>query len=127
MNMEGVEILKERAIQFWKNAKSLIRSGFFDLAAFNLEQFCQLYLKYKLTLLLGDFPKTHSIRKLLLELGKVRKRKEVEKFLTSNAVVIGNLESAYITSRYLPRRFVAEEVKQMLSFSKKFKEFMDKL
>jgi len=121
------EILKERALQFLKNAKDLIKRKFFDLAAFNLEQFCQLYLKYKLILLFGDFPKTHSLRLLLREVQKVRKKRKIEKFLLQHASVIGNLESAYITSRYLPKRFAEAEVKQMFAFATKFKKFVDEL
>lgn len=124
---EEIEILKERAFQFFKNAENLIKEKVFDLAAFNLEQFCQLYLKYKLVLLFGDFPKTHSIRTLLREFQKVKGKKEIEKFISKNATVLSNLESAYITSRYLPKKFEKDEVKEMLNFSKEFKKFVDKL
>ncbi len=48
MSFEEAEILKERAEAFLINAKRLIEEGFYDIAAFNLEQYCQLILKYKL-------------------------------------------------------------------------------
>ena len=120
-------ILKERALLFLENAKSLIKQKVFDLAAFNLEQFCQLYLKHKLVLLLGDFPKTHSLRVLMREIQKIKGDKRIEDFLSRNASVVGNLESAYITSRYFPKVFEEEEVKQMLDFCEEFKRFVDKL
>jgi HEPN domain-containing protein len=124
---EEVEILKKRALDFLENGKELFKKKSFDLAAFNFEQFCQLYLKHKLFLLLGDFPKTHSIKLLLQELAKVKKGKIVKAFLKKHASIIGNLENAYIASRYILRSFCEEEVEEMLAFSKKFKEFVDKL
>jgi len=121
------ETLKERAENFLLNAKELFKKKIFDLSAFNTEQFCQLYLKYKLLLLVGDFPKTHSLRHLLQQTLKIRKSKEIKKFVEENISVLGNLESAYITSRYLPRKFDASEVKEMLQFATKFKKIVDKL
>lgn len=121
-----VEFLRKRALNFLSNGKELLKKKVFDIAAFNFEQFCQLYLKHKLFLLIGDFPKTHSIKSLLHELEKV-KGKKVRKFVEKNASVIGNLESAYITSRYLPREFTRDEVKEMFTFSREFKKFVDGL
>lgn len=62
MSLEEIEILKERAEKFLKNGEELLKSGVYDLAAFNIQQFVELYLKYKLFLLAGDYPKTHSIK-----------------------------------------------------------------
>ncbi len=54
------EILRRRAIEFLKTAEFLFSQKSFDLVAFHLGQFCQLYLKYALLRKVGDFPKTHS-------------------------------------------------------------------
>jgi HEPN domain-containing protein len=124
---EEAEVLKERALAFLENAEDLVRKKSFDIAAFAAEQFCQLYLKYKLLLVFGDFPKTHSLRFLLAEVAKVRPARKIGNFVKENASIIGNLESAYVTSRYLPRKFGGEEVKEMLTFAKKFKKFVDGL
>ncbi|MEM5791031.1 MAG: HEPN domain-containing protein [Candidatus Aenigmatarchaeota archaeon] len=122
------ELLKRRALDFLNNAKELFRKKIFDISSFNIEQFCQLYLKYKLFKKVGEFPKTHSIRDLLVELGKVSKKKnEIEKFLKSNISVIKNLENAYITSRYIPIEFEELEVEEMLKFARNFRKFVEKL
>lgn len=57
----------------------------------------------------------------------MKKGKIVKAFLKKYASVIGNLENAYIASRYILRGFSEEEVEEMLAFSKRFKDFVDKL
>jgi hypothetical protein len=57
----------------------------------------------------------------------VKKGKIVKAFLKKYASVIGNLENAHIASRYILRGFSEEEVEEMLAFSKRFKDFVDKL
>jgi HEPN domain-containing protein len=47
LSFEEAELIRERAQMFLENAKRLIEEGFYDLAAFNIEQYCQLILKYK--------------------------------------------------------------------------------
>jgi HEPN domain-containing protein len=44
LSFEEAEVLRERADAFLENAKHLINTGSYDLAAFNLEQHCQLLL-----------------------------------------------------------------------------------
>ena len=66
------EFLLRRARAFLENAEQLYERGWYDLAAFNVEQAVQLLLKYKLLLLVGDYPRTHShslrrLFRLLLE------------------------------------------------------------
>ncbi|RLI97064.1 MAG: DNA-binding protein [Candidatus Aenigmatarchaeota archaeon] len=123
-----IELLKRRALNFLRIAKELFKKEIFDISAFNLKQFCQLYLKYKLLIKIGEFPKTHSVRDLLLLLGKVSsKENRVKKFLSKNVSLIKNLENAYITSRYIPIEFEKDEVKGLLKFAKDFKNFVDKL
>lgn len=65
MSFEEAEILKERAEAFLTNSERLIGEGFFDLAAFSLEQYCQLILKYKLLLKTGTYPRMHLLTRLL--------------------------------------------------------------
>ncbi|WP_230972235.1 HEPN domain-containing protein [Archaeoglobus neptunius] len=69
MSFEEVEILKERVEL--ENGEYLLSKGVLDLAAFNIQQSVELYLRNKLFLLAGDYPKTHSIERLLKEIGKV--------------------------------------------------------
>jgi len=119
------EFLKERAINFLKNGKYLLEKGILDIAAFNIEQFCQLYLKYKLLLRIGDFSKTHSLKELFGEFAEVVEKGKIKGFVERNISVIANLENAYITSRYIPMKFEESEVKEMVRFAKKFKSFID--
>lgn len=122
------EFLRLRAEKFLANGRDLLEKGVFDLAAFSLEQYCQLILKYYLFKILGDFPKTHFLRELFYELGKAAKKKAaVGEFLEANIDVVANLENAYITSRYLPAIFMEKEVKNMLDFCQKLKNFLGKL
>ncbi len=128
MSVEDAEILKERALKFLKNAERLLDDGVYDLAAFNLQQFVELYLKYKLFLIAGEYPKTHSLKRLIKEIGKfLRKEQEVREFLEENIDRIANLENAYITARYIPTEFERKEVENMLEVAKKIREFVDRL
>jgi HEPN domain-containing protein len=128
MSLEEIEILRERAEKFLKNGEYLLNNEVYDLAAFNIQQFVELYLKYKLFILSGDYPKTHSIKKLLKEIGKVTvKLDEVRSFMDEHIDGISNLENAYITSRYIPSEFERKEVENMLNLAKKIREFVDGL
>jgi HEPN domain-containing protein len=53
LSFEEAEVLKKRAEAFLRNAERLIKDKEWDLAIFNLEQFCQLILKYKLLIKKG--------------------------------------------------------------------------
>lgn len=114
MSGEEAKILKERAADFLENAKHLFKTGKYDLAAFNLEQSCQLLLKYVLLVKAGTYPRTHSIRRLLGEVEKAFPDKGISKLIKSEITKIPKLEDAYIISRYLPRRYIKEEVGELL-------------
>ncbi|MEM3386944.1 MAG: HEPN domain-containing protein [Nitrososphaerales archaeon] len=68
MSIDEAEVLRERAYSFLRNAKRLFEEKEYDLAAFNLEQFCQLLLKYKLLIRTGTYPRTYSLIRILREL-----------------------------------------------------------
>ncbi|AKG90895.1 putative conserved protein related to C-terminal domain of eukaryotic chaperone, SACSIN [Geoglobus ahangari] len=128
MSVEEIEILRDRSEKFLKNARHLYETGIYDLAAFNIQQSVELYLKYRLFLLAGDYPKTHSIKKLLRELGKIAgKTEDVEKFMKENIDRISNLENAYITSRYIPSEFEKVEIENMLDVAEKIRKLVDEL
>ncbi|MCX8205114.1 MAG: HEPN domain-containing protein [Candidatus Nezhaarchaeota archaeon] len=115
MSFEEAEVLRERAEAFLKNAERLLEEGVYDLAAFNVEQYCQLMLKYKLLVKTGAYPRTHSIVKLARELSKIDHRAGR---LLQDVVIVTKIEDAYIGSRYLPRRYEREEVEAMLKYVK---------
>lgn len=123
--MAKIDFLKKRADGFLRGAKYHLREGDYNIAAFHLEQACQLHLKYYIFLKIADFPKTHSIQDLLSDIGKVYKREnEVVKFQKENIQLISDLEQAYITSRYFPVEFGKLQVQNMEKFVKSLFEFL---
>jgi HEPN domain-containing protein len=121
------EFLLKRAKAFLDNAERLYSEGVYDLAAFNLEQAVQLLLKYKLLLIAGSYPKTHSLRRLFRTLIEVAGDRDLENFYLENINVIGDLESAYISARYLPVEYEEREVENMLILAKKIFEKLEGL
>ena len=84
---EGL-FLKERADEFLTNARYLLEKGGYTLAAFNLEQATQLYLKYYLFLKIGDYPRTHSLKELIDDLGQAYKKIDsARKFWQANTPI----------------------------------------
>jgi len=116
LSFEETEILRQRALSFLRNASRLIEEEEWDLAMFNLEQYCQLILKYKLLVLSGSYPRTHSIRRLIRELGKYNPKVLVLVDDRINLLYIARLEEAYISSRYLPYRYEKNEVEDIYKF-----------
>jgi len=116
VSFEEAELLRRRAESFLRNALRLIEEGEADLAVFSLEQYCQLILKYKLLVYTGSYPRTHSIRLLIRELGRVDSRVLVLVNDVRNLHYIARLEEAYISSRYLPYEYTIEEVKDISRF-----------
>ena len=126
--MAKANFLKERADGFRENAQENIKAERYYLAAFNLEQAIQLYLKYYLFLKLADFPRTHSIKDLIRAIGKAYgKEKELEDILNKEFQVIADLEETYISSRYLPSEFSPPQIEEMKRFTGELLDFLKKL
>jgi len=122
--MAKVDFLKKRAESFLRNAKDLIKKREYPLAAFNLQQSAQLYLKYYLFLKLKKYPKIHLIGELLKGIGKTyKKEKEVKKIIEKNANIISDLNQAYFTARYLPAEFFKTQLENMLNFVEELTSF----
>ncbi|GAB6148782.1 HEPN domain-containing protein [Stetteria hydrogenophila] len=118
MSFEEAEILRRRAEAFLKNAERLISEGEYDLGVFSLEQYCQLMLKYKLLVKKGSYPRTHSLRRLIRELGEIDGRVLVLVDDVRNLHYVARLEEAYIASRYLPITYERSEALDLLRFVK---------
>jgi len=110
---EEHEYLVERSRRFFETALMQIERGFYDLAAFSLEQSLQLYLRACLLKLGVDYPRTHSVRRLLELVAELSGRGEVRGLLQGFAVELGALEDAYISSRYVGRECTREEVERL--------------
>jgi len=127
VRMRGEEVgkFKEKADAFLDTAIYNFEKGRYDLAAFNIEQAVQLYVKTKLLELLGEFPRTHSLVALLRELSRVFKEEEVEKFRKENIGMLTKLSDVYITSRYYTREFYKDEVKELIEFAYKVRRLLE--
>jgi len=110
---EDYRYLVERSRRFYETALVQIDRGFYDLAAFSLEQALQLFLKALLLRLGVDYPRTHSVRRLLELIHQISGRQEVGELLRRLVLELALLEDAYVTSRYVPRDFSKEEVMRL--------------
>jgi HEPN domain-containing protein len=115
VSFEEAEILRERAESFLRNAEELFLKGVYDLAAFNIEQYCQLIVKYKLLMKTGAYLGTRSLIKLLRLLSNISGGLDML-FEGRNIVMLTKIEDAYIGARYLARRYEKGEVEEMLKF-----------
>ncbi|MEM0284999.1 MAG: HEPN domain-containing protein [Sulfolobales archaeon] len=107
---DEVNSLLERSRRFYESALFQIEKGFYDLAMFSFEQSLQLFLKAALLSLGVDYPRTHSIRRLLELVHELTGDENVKELWVEHSVELALLEDAYITSRYVPRDFRVEEV-----------------
>jgi HEPN domain-containing protein len=123
---EEIEFLKKRSKEFYENAKSLFKQRKYNLSAFNLEQSCQLFLKYLIAKKVGDWPKTHYLDELIKELAKAYKKKSILKYYQKKELFFDDLTDAYFTSRYFPREFTKTIVEKMFSEFEAFIKFLEK-
>ena len=110
---EEYEHLLRRSREFYETAILQLEKGFYGLAAFSLEQSLQLFLKAKVLERGVDYPRTHSIRRLLEILSEVVEREisnVLRELVDKYSLELASIEDAYITSKYIPREFRREEV-----------------
>ncbi|MEM2275158.1 MAG: HEPN domain-containing protein [Thermofilum sp.] len=128
LSLEEVRLLCGRAEGFLRNAEHLISVGEWDLAAFSLEQYCQLALKCKLLLEAGSCPRARSLRRLVRELGRLAPGPLT---LLEDGVslhYVARLEEAYVAARYMPYSYEEREVKSLYRFVvEKFKPLVEKV
>jgi HEPN domain-containing protein len=111
--LEEYEALLKRSDGFLETALMQARAGMYDLAVFSLEQSLQLFLKATLLGVGADYPRTHSIRRLLELLTEVTGRSELRELASRYSVELGALEDAYISSRYIPRIYTKDEFERL--------------
>lgn len=69
---------------------------------------------------MGYYPRTHSLINLIKELSEIVP--QVNVLLEEDEIMLTRIGDAYISSRYLSRRYSKREVEDMLKFAKdKFK------
>ena len=125
MSLEGVEFLKEKSKKFYFNALYLFERGDYDLCAFNLEQSCQLLLKYLIGKLIGEWPKTHYLEQLLKTLSEVCGKPEIYQYYLDNELFFDDLTDAYFTTRYFPKVFTKTLAQRLLENYKEFVKFLE--
>ncbi|MCS7138666.1 MAG: HEPN domain-containing protein [Crenarchaeota archaeon] len=128
MRKEEIGKLLERSRKFKDAAEFHFSRGDYDLAAFNIEQSLQLFLKAKLLEKGVEFPKTHTLRKLFILLGDMLNRsEEFKNFANEKILEFSSLEDAYVTARYFPRDFEKEEALKLLCFAEEVKELIGRV
>lgn len=125
--IEESEYLLERSKRFFESAVMQVERGFYDLAAFSLEQSLQLYLKAYLLKMGVDYPRTHSVRRLLELMYEVSGHEGLRDLLIKYAVELGSLEDAYITSRYIARTYSREEIERLKRAVEEIKDAVRRL
>jgi HEPN domain-containing protein len=116
VSFSEAEILKKRANDFLEEGAHLIDIKKYDLAIFNLDQYCELILKYKILTKLGFYLDTHSLKELI---NKLSEFDDNIKDLVNNEkdlLYIGRLTDAYISARYMPFEFDEKETKNVYKF-----------
>ena len=110
---EEYEHLLKRSREFYETAIFQLEKGFYGLAAFSLEQSLQLFLKAKMLERGVDYPRIHSVRRLLELLSEVVEKefsRVLRELVEKYSLELASIEDAYITSRYIPREFRRGEV-----------------
>ena len=107
-----------RSRMFLEEARDAYAKQRYDLAVFLAEQGLQLYLKAQLLRVLGDYPRTHSIRQLLAMLSRAlggEAERVVADFMRRERSCLSELEDVYIASRYTLRVYTREDAEDILS------------
>jgi len=129
MSYEEVELLKNRALRMLNHVKQSLVDGDYDISVFMADQATQLYLKSIIFELTGELPRVHMLLRRLLDILKniLGKPNEVDKFIRENRSLLIRLEDAYISSRYLPRRYEEDEVRELVKFAEEVVKFVGNL
>ncbi len=109
-----VEVLERRSREFLEEARIALERGSYDVACFLAEQSLQLFLKFVLLKIIGDYPRTHSIRRLLGELRKITGSKYLDEFIRANRARLSALEDAYLMARYFIKEYTLEDAEDMI-------------
>jgi HEPN domain-containing protein len=116
------KLTAERAQETLRLSEEALRQEMYDTAAFLAEQAAQLFIKHKILELTGEMPQTHTIRQLIAMLAECtggRWREELTEFAKrSRSLLIRLLEEAYISSRYLFRRYDRDEAEELVGFAR---------
>ncbi len=113
LHKKEVELLLKRSKNFLEGAEQRFKKEDWDLTCFLAEQSVQLYLKAIILEEVGQTPRTHSIRQLLAQLGKI-----IEKEIVYDRKSLFMLESAYFNARYIAVTYDEEQAKDAINIAK---------
>ena len=116
------DFLRERAEQFFDDARHNLQQKNLEICAFDLEQSCQLFLKYTIGIKLGDFPHVHNLMQLMKAVSRTLNDEDFATFYINNKRVIEILEKAYFDARYYDTQFEISEIESMINFTKELRE-----
>lgn len=126
MSGNRVQRLKRRALRFLADAKADFNDGYYDLAAFHVEQALQLYIKAIIFELFGKEYEGHGVRESLGYLSKLLKdngyeglAKEVSDMVRDLRDKLVSIEHAYIDSRYEDVDYYSDESKELIETAEK--------
>ncbi len=128
MSFNEASILKKRAMDFLDEAGHLIDVKKYDLAVFNMEQYCELILKYKMLIRLGYYSGTSSLKELLNKLSELESN--LNNFLNDekNILYLGRLPDADISTRCVAVEFDEAETENIYNFVMgAFNKYVNKL
>ncbi|MBS7612393.1 HEPN domain-containing protein [Candidatus Bathyarchaeota archaeon] len=125
MSYSEVALLRDRALRMLGSSKRSLAEGDYDIAAFMADQAVQLYLKSVIFELTGEVPRVHAVRQLMVILKDLLGNPNLfDDFVRENRSLLIRLEEAYISSRYMPRKYDREEAEELLVFAEKVIEFV---
>ncbi|BAJ50410.1 conserved hypothetical protein [Candidatus Caldarchaeum subterraneum] len=104
-------MLRRRGVEFLEMAEKALADKKVD---FMLEQAAQLYLKSALLKLVGEYSRTHSLRRLVWELAEASRDDELRKFGEERRSVLSSLEDVYIMARYFPKEYSEMDAAEFL-------------
>jgi len=125
MPKKEIEFLKEKSRKFYLNAIYLFKNCIYDLSAFNLEQSCQLLLKYLIAKKVGDWPKTHYLETLIKRVSEVYEKEEIYNYYLENELFFDDLTDSYFTARYIPKEFNKSLTQKLLDGYQNFLKFIE--
>ncbi|MEM1677057.1 MAG: HEPN domain-containing protein [Nitrososphaerota archaeon] len=125
LSYSEVSLVRDRALRMLKSGRRSLLEGDYDIAAFMADQAVQLYIKSVIFELTGELPRVHVVRQLINILRDLLGDPDVfDGFVRENRSLLIRLEEAYITSRYMPRKYDREEAEELLDFAEKVIEFV---
>ncbi|QXJ32170.1 HEPN domain-containing protein [Saccharolobus shibatae] len=113
-----VDLFKDRAVRFLREAISDMDKGWYDFAVFHAEQSLQLALKTVLLENKGNYPFTHDLDELINSAKDIKP--ELLELKNNNKELITLLKLSYIGSRYFPSSYDKDITLKLINLVKEF-------